>query len=475
MSDSCNVRVFCRFRPFNQREKDLGEDQGVEINIKPGQVEIVDPTTGRKRDFPMDHCFEGGCHQRDVFDTIALQSVEDIFEGFNGTIFAYGQTGSGKSWSMMGGDKRDADLKGIIPRSADAIFAKAAADQSGTVYSVACSYLQVYKEKIGDLLDPSKNNLQVREDPRSGVYVDGLTQAYVSSMDEVMGVLLKGDSSRAVAATNMNAVSSRSHSVFIVEVTQKTTEGGTKKGRLNLVDLAGSEKVGKTGASGNTLEEAKKINQSLSALGNVIKSLADGRGHVPYRDSKLTRILQSSLGGNTKTSLITAASPHPDNAAETLSTLRFGQRAKTIKTRVKANEQRSAEELAKIVEKLQVELAQLRGYTAALESKLSEVHRPPPPPPHHRCIHPPSLPNVFCCWIRAPLAPRPASFAPAARCCVAQRLCGTSCVCVCGRPPAPPLSLCLSHSHAHSCVYRLASRCPRQRSPPPPPSRRAEG
>jgi kinesin family protein 5 len=373
MSDSCNVRVFCRFRPFNQREKDLGEDQGVEINIKPGQVEIVDPTTGRKRDFPMDHCFEGGCHQRDVFDTIALQSVEDIFEGFNGTIFAYGQTGSGKSWSMMGGDKRDADLKGIIPRSADAIFAKAAADQSGTVYSVACSYLQVYKEKIGDLLDPSKNNLQVREDPRSGVYVDGLTQAYVSSMDEVMGVLLKGDSSRAVAATNMNAVSSRSHSVFIVEVTQKTTEGGTKKGRLNLVDLAGSEKVGKTGASGNTLEEAKKINQSLSALGNVIKSLADGRGHVPYRDSKLTRILQEALGGNSKTSLLVAASPHLDNIEETLSTLRFAQRAKTIKNRVTVNEEKSVSELMAIIDQLKKQNEGLTTYVFSLETALKEA------------------------------------------------------------------------------------------------------
>ena len=189
MADSCNVRVFCRFRPFNQREKELGADQGVEINLKPGQVEIVEPSTGRKRDFPVDHCFGGDCTQIEVFDIIAKQSVEDVFHGYNGTIFAYGQTGAGKSWSMMGGDKRDPDLKGIIPRAADAIFEKAANDQSGTVYQVSCSYLQVYKEKIGDLLDISKTNLQVREDPHHGVYVDGLTQVYVSSMDEVSLIL----------------------------------------------------------------------------------------------------------------------------------------------------------------------------------------------------------------------------------------------------------------------------------------------
>lgn len=261
MADSCNVRVFCRFRPFNKREIALGADQGVEINLRPGQVELVEPSTGKKREFPVDHCFGGDCHQLDVFNRIAAQSVDDIFDGFNGTIFAYGQTGSGKSWSMMGGDKRDVDLKGIIPRSADAIFNKASQDQSGTTYTVSCSYLQVYKERIGCLLDAAKNNLQVREDPTKGVYVDGLTQTYVASMEEVMDVLLRGDSSRAVAATNMNAVSSRSHSVFIMEVSQRTPEGGTKSGRLNLVDLAGSEKVGKTGAAGNTLEEAKKINQ----------------------------------------------------------------------------------------------------------------------------------------------------------------------------------------------------------------------
>jgi kinesin family protein 5 len=476
MAEATNVKVYTRFRPFNKRETELGGDSSGYLGIDTVQhtVKLNDPGGhGGGATFTVDHVFDQTAEQEAVYDVVARPTVGDVFEGFNGTIFAYGQTGSGKTHTMMGYVEGDGSLAGLIPRASEQIFNTIASEVRGITFEVSVSYIEVYREVIRDLLDPSKVNLRVRESPAKGVYVDGMTQEFVTCEEEVLQVLAIGDESRAVAATNMNATSSRSHSILIVQVHQKNEEdGSSRKAQLNLVDLAGSEKISKTGATGDTLEEAKKINQSLSALSNVIKGLADGKEHVPYRDSKLTRILQSSLGGNTKTSLITAASPHPDNAAETLSTLRFGQRAKTIKTRVKANEQRSAEELAKIVEKLQVELAQLRGYTAALESKLSEVHRPPPPPPHHRCIHPPSLPNVFCCWIRAPLAPRPASFAPAARCCVAQRLCGTSCVCV---PPAHPLSLCLSHSHAHSCVYRLASRCPRQRSPPPPPSRRAEG
>jgi kinesin family protein 5 len=239
----------------------------------------------------LDFCWDGSCNQDDVYNQCASKSVTDVFDGYNGTIFAYGQTGSGKSWSMMG-DKNSEELKGIIPRSADAIFTRCFNDQSGTQYTVSCSYLQVYRETIGDLLNPAKQNLPVREHPSKGVYVDGLTQTYVASYADIMDVLTLGDSARAVASTNMNAVSSRSHSVFIMQVSQKTEEGSTKTGRLNLVDLAGSEKIGKTGAQGETLEEAKKINQSLSALGNVIKSLADGKGHVPYRDSKLTRLVR---------------------------------------------------------------------------------------------------------------------------------------------------------------------------------------
>ena len=197
---------------------------------------------------------------------------------------------------------------------------------------MACQYLEVYREKIGDLLDNTQKNLPVREHPSKGIYVDGLTSQPVTSWEQVLDVLLAGDETRATASTNMNATSSRSHSVFIVTLHQENEEGSTKEGRLNLVDLAGSEKISKTGAQGETLEEAKKINQSLSALGQVIKALSDGKAHIPYRDSKLTRLLQEALGGNSKTSLIVMASPHLDNIDETISTLKFAERAKTIKS-----------------------------------------------------------------------------------------------------------------------------------------------
>eukprot|EP01052_Picozoa_sp_SAG31_P042439 SAG31_NODE_6736_length_1905_cov_1.909745_1_plen_303_part_10 len=274
----------------------------------------------------------------------------------------------------MMGDKDVDELKGIIPRAGEAIFAKIANDASGTAFTVTASYLEVYREAIKDLLDSTKDNLQVREHPTRGIYVDGLTAAAVSNADEIFDVLNMGDSARAVASTNMNAVSSRSHSVFIVNVSQRSEEGSVKQGKLNLVDLAGSEKVGKTGAKGQTLEEAKMINKSLSALGQVIKSLADGGGkHVPYRDSKLTRLLQEALGGNSKTSLIVACSPHLDNIEETISTLKFAERAKKIVNKTKLNEEKSVGELNAIIKALKRDLEGLQKYAQALEEALKEA------------------------------------------------------------------------------------------------------
>ena len=256
------VKVFCRFRPFNKREIELGADKAVDFRFEPGCIKIEGE---RKYEFPFDYCWDGTSNQAEVHQHCAAQSVQDIFEGYNGTIFAYGQTGAGKSWSMMG-DKNSEELKGIIPRAGDEIFDKIARNCTGTEFTVRCSYLEVYREAIKDLLDPAKDNLPVREKPGVGIYVDGLTQVACRNAEEIMDVINLGDSARAVAATNMNAVSSRSHSVFIVTVTQRTEEGSTKEGKLNLVDLAGSEKIGKTGATGQTLEEAKMINKSLSAV-----------------------------------------------------------------------------------------------------------------------------------------------------------------------------------------------------------------
>ena len=217
-------------------------------------------------------------------------------------------------------------------------------------------------ENVKDLLSQDKTPLKVRETPARGVWVEGLTEEFVTSEAEVLDLLARGEKQRSTSATGMNETSSRSHSLFVLTVTQRLKDGSTRTGKLNLGDLAGSEKVGKTGATGTTLDEAKKINQSLSALGNCINALTKegDRGHVPYRDSKLTFILRESLGGNTKTTLIVACSPHVFNVEETVSTLRFAQRAKNITNSVSINQKRSVEELELIVKALTEEIAVLK-------------------------------------------------------------------------------------------------------------------
>lgn len=292
--------------------------------------------------------------------------------GYNGTVFAYGQTGAGKSYTMMGSDIDDTDGKGIIPRIVEQMFASILTSPSNIEYTVRVSYMEIYMERIRDLLVPHNDNLPVHEEKSRGVYVKGLLEIYVSSVQEVYEVMRRGDAARAVASTNMNQESSRSHSIFVITITQKNVESGSaKSGQLFLVDLAGSEKVGKTGASGQTLEEAKKINKSLSALGMVINALTDGKStHVPYRDSKLTRILQESLGGNSRTTLIINCSPSSYNDAETLSTLRFGVRAKSIKNKAKINAELSPTELKLLLRKAQSRVTTYESYLGALEGEV---------------------------------------------------------------------------------------------------------
>ena len=299
--------------------------------------------------------------------------MDDILNGYNGTVFAYGQTGAGKSYTMMGSDIDDADAKGIIPRIVEQIFASILTSPGNIEYTVRVSYMEIYMERIRDLLQPQNDNLPVHEEKNRGVYVKGLLEIYVSSVQEVYEVMRRGGTARAVAATNMNQESSRSHSIFVLTITQKNVEtGSAKSGQLFLVDLAGSEKVGKTGASGQTLEEAKKINKSLSALGMVINSLTDGKStHIPYRDSKLTRILQESLGGNSRTTLIINCSPSSYNAEETLSTLRFGVRAKAIKNKAKINAELSPTELKALLKKAQAQVTTYENYLASLEGEVS--------------------------------------------------------------------------------------------------------
>lgn len=371
-------RVICRFRPVNEREKKEGDARkdAPTLEFPDDFTVVVKVPKAKPAVYQFDRVFYSpATTQKEVYDLAARDTIEDVLAGYNGTIFAYGQTGAGKSFSMSGADVTHPESKGIIPRSCDHIFQHIASDVAGTEYTLKCSFLEIYKENIHDLLNPeAPGNLKVRETPSQGVWVQGLSEHFVTSVEDIIDLLQTGEKYRAVSATNMNAVSSRSHSLFILTLIQRNPDGSTKEGKLNLADLAGSEKVGKTGASGDTLEEAKKINQSLSALGNCINALTKAkRGHIPYRDSKLTHVLRESLGGNSKTTLLIACSPHVFNVEETISTLKFGQRAKTIKNNVHINQQRSVKELEAIIDNLTRELTYLKLYSEHLERDLLKL------------------------------------------------------------------------------------------------------
>ncbi|RIB10372.1 kinesin heavy chain [Gigaspora rosea] len=364
-----NIRVVCRFRPQNSREIREGgvpiisyDDNGESCRMEGKEFQ---------GNFTFDRIFPPETSQKSVFEESIKHIVDEVISGYNGTVFAYGQTGSGKTHTMMG-NMDDEEFKGLIPRIVEQIF-QSIIDSPPTIeYTVKVSYMEIYMEKIRDLLNPQNDNLPVHEEKNRGVYVKGLLEVYVGSVQEVYEVMKRGGSARIVAYTNMNAESSRSHSIFVITINQKNlADGSVKSGKLSLVDLAGSEKVGKTGASGQTLEEAKKINKSLSALGMVINALTDGKStHIPYRDSKLTRILQESLGGNSRTTLIINSSPSSFNEAETLSTLRFGMRAKSIKNKAKVNAELSPAELKVLLKKAKSEAVSFQQYIAALEGEI---------------------------------------------------------------------------------------------------------
>ncbi|KAE9357798.1 hypothetical protein PR003_g1605 [Phytophthora rubi] len=370
-----NIRVAVRCRPMNDREN---REQAVScFTCGPNGTAVLtnmeNPT--EKHEFGFDFVYGCDSKQESVFEDIGMPLLDRAFGGYNGTIFAYGQTGSGKSFSMTGVTGGPEALEGLIPRVNRAIFervAKERVENPNKRFLVECSFFEIYNEIIYDLLDSSgngkknKGGLEIKEHSVLGIYVKDLQERVVETREEIVELMTLGAQSRTVGYTQMNAESSRSHSIFTIKIHQKDADDETKSvfAKINLVDLAGSERAASTGAQGDRLREGANINKSLSALGNVINALVEAsraskKVFIPYRNSKLTRVLQESLGGNSLCSMLATLSPANINFPETLSTLKYASRAKSIKVNAKKNEASS-------------QISQLNEEIAALKQKLVE-------------------------------------------------------------------------------------------------------
>ncbi|KAK4585605.1 hypothetical protein RGQ29_023027 [Quercus rubra] len=373
-SDS-GVQVVVRMRPPH---KDRDEGDLIVQKIS-GDSLLINGQT-----FTFDSVADVEATQEDIFQLVGAPLIENCMAGFNSSVFAYGQTGSGKTYTIWGPanalleENLSSDQGGLTPRVFERLFARINEEQIKRAeekvnYQCHCSFLEIYNEQITDLLDPNQRNLQIREDVKSGVYVENLTEEYVGTMKDVTRLLIKGLSNRRTGATSINAESSRSHTVFtcVVESRCKSKADGLstcKTSRINLVDLAGSERQKLTGAAGDRLKEAGNINRSLSQLGNLINILAEvsqtgKQRHIPYRDSRLTFLLQESLGGNAKLAMVCAISPAQSCKSETFSTLRFAQRAKAIKNKAVVNEvvEENVNHLREVIRQLRDELHRVKA------------------------------------------------------------------------------------------------------------------
>nr|XP_057907127.1 kinesin-like protein KIF3B [Doryrhamphus excisus]XP_057907128.1 kinesin-like protein KIF3B [Doryrhamphus excisus] len=369
MSSNCeSIKVVVRCRPMNEKERAATFESVVSVDVKLGQIIVRnprDPSTSKV--FTFDSVYDWKSKQIELYNESFRPLVDSVLRGFNGTIFAYGQTGTGKTYTMEG-VRNNPERRGVIPNSFDHIFGHISRSQNQQ-YMVRASYLEIYQEEMRDLLSKDQSRpLELRERPDTGVYVKNLSSFVTRSKEEIENVMNVGNQNRSVGATNMNEHSSRSHAIFVitVECSEQKVDGENhiRVGKLNLVDLAGSERQTKTGAQGERLKEATKINLSLSALGNVISALVDGRSsHIPYRDSKLTRLLQDSLGGNARTVMVANIGPASYNVEETLTTLQYSNRAKNIQNTPCVNEdpkdaqlRRFQEEIARLKEQLEKRL-----------------------------------------------------------------------------------------------------------------------
>ena len=382
------VKVSVRVRPFLDAEKAIDPTSPIEsIDKKRNVITILKEYD--KKTFTYDHLYNEKSTQSEIFDDTSKEVVKSVLKGFNGTIFAYGQTGTGKTYTMVG-DFKDNENKGIIPRSFDYIFEQVKQDKEHK-YNINVSFIQIYIEQIQDLLEPSKKEIRIREDPEKGVFLEGVTWEKVTSTSDCSRIFTKGEQNRTTHATLMNAHSSRSHAIFIAQIEksivlskekiaelaketneQIKAERNMTKSFLYLVDLAGSERVKKTKAVDIRLEEAKKINSSLLALGKCINSLAEGKtSFISYRESKLTRLLQESLGGNAKTSLIVTVSPSNYNTDETISSLNFASRAMKVKNKPIINKSTDYQALSI---KLQEDLDKLNDEYAELKMAYDKLY-----------------------------------------------------------------------------------------------------